>query len=313
MAHGRALRVLVLLIAVAGPAAGAPSDVAALPAAPADSSLRLAWQIALDREGFSPGLIDGNPGKKTAMATAEFQRSRGLTATGTLDDATAASLGVNPAAALASYTVTASDLEQVGSVPRSWSAKSRLSRLGYESLDWVLAEKFHCTRALLASLNRAKTIGSLKPGDTITVPATGQPNMRQADRLEISLGEKAIRAYSGQTCVGLFHCSIAASPSKRPIGATRVAWITENPSYMFDPAMYPEAREKSKLLIPPGPRNPVGLCWIGLARSGYGIHGTPNPELIGKTGSHGCFRLANWDAIRLGRMLRAGAAVQVNP
>jgi lipoprotein-anchoring transpeptidase ErfK/SrfK len=64
-----------------------------------------------------------------------------------------------------------------------------------------------------------------------------------------------------------------------------------------------------KLTINPGPRNPVGLCWVSLSLRGYGIHGTPNPELIGKTGSHGCFRLANWDAVRLGKMVHAGTAV----
>jgi lipoprotein-anchoring transpeptidase ErfK/SrfK len=87
--------------------------------------------------------------------------------------------------------------------------------------------------------------------------------------------------------------------------------ISHNPTYMFDPAKWPEVKNvRRKLLIPPGPRNPVGLCWIGLSIPSYGIHGTPQPEMIGKTGSHGCIRLTNWDAIRLSKMVEVGAPVK---
>jgi lipoprotein-anchoring transpeptidase ErfK/SrfK len=30
-----------------------------------------------------------------------------------------------------------------------------------------------------------------------------------------------------------------------------------------------------------------------------GIHGTPDPDHVGKTASHGCIRLTNWDALDL--------------
>jgi lipoprotein-anchoring transpeptidase ErfK/SrfK len=90
-----------------------------------------------------------------------------------------------------------------------------------------------------------------------------------------------------------------------------VVGVTSNPAYSFDPAMWPEVNNVTqKLLIPPGPRNPVGVCWIALSLPGYGIHGTPTPEMIGKTGSHGCFRLTNWDATRLGGMVEAGIGVE---
>jgi hypothetical protein len=94
-----------------------------------------------------------------------------------------------------------------------------------------------------------------------------------------------------------------------------VVVVTPNPAYTFDPKMWPDVTNVTKkLLIPPGPRNPVGMCWVGLSLPGYGIHGTPNPEMIGKTGSHGCFRLTNWDAVRLGRITTAGVPVKfINP
>jgi lipoprotein-anchoring transpeptidase ErfK/SrfK len=124
--------------------------------------------------------------------------------------------------------------------------------------------------------------------------------------IEINLSEQIIRVIDrDRKLVGLFHCSIAASRAKRPTGQTRITRIVLNPEYTFRPQMWPEVTEKvdRPLRIPPGPRNPVGRCWIALSLPGYGIHGTPNPELIGKTGSHGCFRMTNWDALRLSRMV----------
>ena len=139
---------------------------------------------------------------------------------------------------------------------------------------------------------------------------SGAPRARV---LQINLSEKVIRAIDQERrLIGLFHCSIAASKAKRPSGQARITRIVPNPEYTFQPKSWPEVTEKidRALRIPPGPRNPVGRCWIELSLPGYGIHGTPDPELIGKTGSHGCFRLTNWDALRLGKMVRIGTEVR---
>lgn len=273
----------------------------------------IAWQVALERVGFSPGVIDGKPGRKTELATREFQRVRGLPATGQLDAATATALGVDASAALATYVVHGDDLAAVGPSPKKWVEKSQLPRLAYESVAAGVAEKFHCSQGLLARLNSGVDLARLKPGDVLTVPAiSSDPARPQGDHVQINLGEKVVRVLNGQKqLVGLFHCSIAKDKENLPTGAAKVVVIQENPEYTFDPKMWPEVKDVDrKLLIPPGPRNPVGLCWIGLSLPGYGMHGTPAPEMIGKTGSHGCFRLTNWDALRLGKMLRVGATVE---
>jgi lipoprotein-anchoring transpeptidase ErfK/SrfK len=49
--------------------------------------------------------------------------------------------------------------------------------------------------------------------------------------------------------------------------------------------------------------------WIDLSREHYGLHGTPEPSLIGKTTSHGCVRLTNWDAEKLAGLVRPGTRV----
>lgn len=275
----------------------------------------IAWQVALDGVNFSPGLIDGLIGPKTALATREFQRVRGLPATGQLDSATAEALRIDPDNIIGRYTIEQADLNEIGHVPESWVAKSKLKRLGHESLETVIAEKFRCTRGLLRRLNPGVNINRLKAGDRVIVPVVQEPVIpRDVAYLEINLTEKVIRVVNRQKqLVGLFHCSVAASKAKLPrTSQATVTGIAMNPTYTFDPKMWPEVREKvsGRLIIPPGPRNPVGRCWISISLPGYGIHGTPNPELIGKTGSHGCFRLANWDAIRLSKMVSHGTPVR---
>ena len=61
-------------------------------------------------------------------------------------------------------------------------------------------------------------------------------------------------------------------------------------------------------MLPPGPNGPVGVVWIDLSKEHYGIHGTPEPQTIGRTESHGCIRLTNWDAARLALMVKPGTA-----
>src|SRR5205814_10368855 len=114
-----------------------------------------------------------------------------------------------------------------------------------------------------------------------------------------------------------FPCSIARRVEKRPVGRLHVEKIALNPNYRFDPALFPESAEARQLnhalMIPAGPNNPVGTAWISLDKPGYGIHGTPRPEDVGRTESHGCFRLANWNAEYLVGLVWIGMPVEVEP
>ncbi len=273
----------------------------------------LGRQAALDRAGFSPGLIDGKTGRKTALAVRTFQEARGLPPTGVFDARTRAALRCDDTPATMTYTVTAADTQDVGPVPKDWNAKAKLDRLRYEALGDLLAERGHCTRATLVRLNPGRDLDRLTPGATVTLPNVKDAvALPPAARLEVHLSERLIRVLdAGDRPIALLHCSIAEFVEKRPRGEARVVTVVFDPGYTFKPEMWPEVKNvKQALSIPPGPRNPVGLCWIGLSLPGYGIHGTPHPELIGKTGSHGCIRLANWDAVRLGRCVRVGTPVR---
>jgi hypothetical protein len=288
----------------------APSNNAADKLVTPDS---VAWQAGLDRAGFSPGLIDGGMGAKTQVALEAFQSLAKLTVTGRPDAATRAALGIDSQASVMRYVISPADAADVAPPPETWLAKSKAGRLRYASLWSLVAERGHCSRWLLGHFNPKMNLDRLKAGDALLIPnvADSAPPVC-ALRLDIDFDAKTISVIdkSGRV-VGLFHCSIAKYKWKRPSGTCKVAVVRQNPDYLFDPKMWPEVKDvKQKLLIPPGPRNPVGLCWIGLSLDGFGIHGTPEPEMIGKTGSHGCFRLTNWDAVRLGQMVRVGTPVR---
>jgi lipoprotein-anchoring transpeptidase ErfK/SrfK len=250
------------------------------------------------------------------MALAAFQTVSGLPPTGEADEATLRGLLADPRSAFAQAVISPADPAEVDPPPRDWLERSKKRRLLYPSLSNLIAERAHTTERFLAALNPGRDLTALQPGDTILVPATS-PERRFAgplERIEIDLERKAILLFTGKRPVpsGLLFCSIAADPAKAVPGDSRVATVVADPTYTFDPLKWPEVHGiDRKLTIPPGPRSPVGLRWIGLERDGVGMHGAPEPENIGKTGSHGCFRLTNWDAVWLGSLVRIGTPVRI--
>lgn len=302
-----------------------PSALAApatrrLAAQPESERFRAArQQTLLARAGFSPGLIDGKPGRKTKIALEHLQRAKGLDVTGTLNEPTLAAMAA--ADKLASgevwtvrYRVTEADLALVtGPIPEDWNERARLERSGYADLVELLAERGWCSTDLVQQLNTGTDLNSLAAGEEVILPDVNFKPLPRLARLEINLTEKLVLGFGADdTQVMLLHCSIARQAEKRPSGELHVKVVAADPEYTFDPKDWPEVSNvATKLRIAPGPRNPVGVAWIGLDKPGYGLHGTVRPQDIGKTGSHGCFRLCNWDAARLSRAVKIGTPVQI--
>lgn len=271
-------------------------------------------QTALAKAGFSPGLIDGRPGRKSKLAILAFQRSHNLTETGIADDDTLAALGDSDDP-LATYTITAADLALItGPIPEDWNERAKLTRSGYADLTELLAERGWCSVGCLQALNQGVALNNLAAGDTVTLPSvqSAKPLPRIA-RAEVNLTERYIAGFdSSGKQVSLMHCSIARLVEKRPVGELHVQVVAMDPEYTFDPKDWPEVDNVTRRLrIAPGPRCPVGSAWVGLDKPGYGMHGTIKPQDIGKTGSHGCFRLPNWDAVRLAKAVKIGTVVDV--
>jgi lipoprotein-anchoring transpeptidase ErfK/SrfK len=183
----------------------------------------------------------------------------------------------------------------------------------------MLAERSEAHPALLRKFNPGINWSNVVAGTSVRIPDTTCPEApSKAGFVVIRLADRVLEAFDPQTnLLTHFPCSIAQSFDKRPAGELHVESIAPNPNYTFDPNTFPESAEaremKTKLILPPGPNNPVGVAWIGLDKPGYGIHGTPNPEQVGRTESHGCFRLANWNAEYLVRIVTVGMPVRVEP
>jgi lipoprotein-anchoring transpeptidase ErfK/SrfK len=99
-----------------------------------------------------------------------------------------------------------------------------------------------------------------------------------------------------------------------PLGDWKINGVSKDPPFNYNPDLFWDAKAKDvKTKIAPGPNNPVGRVWIDLSKEHYGIHGTPEPSTIGKTESHGCIRLSNWDALELADLVAPGTPTVLQP
>ncbi|MBK9138574.1 MAG: murein L,D-transpeptidase [Verrucomicrobia bacterium] len=274
-------------------------------------------QLALARRGFSSGSLDGRAGSQTRAALRAFQAQVGLRISGVLDTATRAALSLDPEP-VTTYRVTSADLARLRPLSRTWLGKSQQDRLDYETILELVAERSWSHPRLIRELNPRVNWAEVSPGTIVQVPHVIPLSRTKAAELKIELSGKVLRAYDARAnLIAFMPCSIAKRVEKRPVGTLRVARVALNPVYTFNPEIFresPEARRLNrKLDIPPGPNNPVGVAWIGLDKPGYGIHGTPEPEQVGRTESHGCFRLANWNAEYLAGIVSVGIPVNIEP
>jgi lipoprotein-anchoring transpeptidase ErfK/SrfK len=303
------------------PPVAPPAHVAPARALPVDANVLTteriaAYQVALERVHFSCGFVDGDQGMRTQRMLRAYQKEHGLAVTGFLDPNTRAAIG-EPGDPFLTYTVKEEDVASIMAKPPTWRDKAKATRLGYNDIWELLAEKFHCTRGYLHQLNpdvHTPVAGTQIVGPKV-FPATPLPH---AASLRIYLGETSLEALDARGhVIAFFPCSIAKDKNKRPHGELTVKVVDDHPDYTFDPALFVDASKAEgithKLTIPPGPRNPVGTTWVGLSLPGYGIHGTPDPESISRTQSHGCFRLANWNAEKVLKMVSVGTPVDVEP
>jgi lipoprotein-anchoring transpeptidase ErfK/SrfK len=270
-------------------------------------------EVLLDRLDISPGIIDGKTSENAGKAIAAFQRSRNLAASGKLDRMTWDKLCESTnAPALIAYTITDDDVRGpfVDEIPRDLEGMARLSQLGYRNAAELLAEKFHTSEDLIKLLNRGKTVD--RAGTVITVPnvADGRP-AGQVLRIEVDKPAQAVRAFGrNDEMVAFYPASVGSREKPAPSGTYHIGRVVKDPTYHYDPKFrFKGVRTDRELTIAPGPNNPVGLVWIDLNKPTYGIHGASHPEEVGKTGSHGCVRLTNWDALDLAKRVRRGAPV----
>jgi lipoprotein-anchoring transpeptidase ErfK/SrfK len=205
------------------------------------------------------------------------------------------------------YTLTEDDIGgPFPTIPADLTEQANLPALGYQSPTEELAEKFHVNPKLLSRLNPGKDLS--KAGEEIRVPNIRQDIPSKAAKVVVSKSKHTVEAMdaSGKV-IAEYPATIGSQHDPLPIGDWKVTHITRNPIFYYNPDLFWNAPSSdAKATIQPGPNNPVGVVWIGLSKEHYGIHGTPEPSLVGHAQSHGCIRLTNWDASELAQIVGPG-------
>ncbi|MGR8923674.1 L,D-transpeptidase family protein [Rhizobium leguminosarum] len=313
------MSLLALAISVGGAAArelrpeaintASIASIGAEKPAPADPDLAIVrLQVLLDRAGASPGVIDGLSGENVNKAVAGFEAMNDLPVDGRLDAEVVALLEGN-APIVESYVVSADDAKGlVDKIPGDYGEKAKMQSLGYTSVAEKLSERFHMGIDLVNALNPTSQFA---PGDTVWVVTPGPPREGKVKRIEANKKTGQVLAFAGDgSLLAVYPATIGSEDNPAPSGKHKVKGVARMPVYRYDPKRnFKQGKNDKVLTIPKGPNGPVGTVWIDLTEPTYGIHGTPEPKLIDKVGSHGCVRLTNWDAEELAGMVKPGVLV----
>ncbi|MBX4927308.1 L,D-transpeptidase family protein [Rhizobium binae] len=276
------------------------------PADPNPAIVRL--QVLLDRAGSSPGVIDGLSGENVNKAVAGFEAMNKLPVDGRPDPEVVSRLEDN-APIVISYVVSPEDATGlVETIPEDYGEKAKMQRLGYTSVAEKLSERFHMSLDLLSALNPASQFA---PGDTVWVVDPGPARAGKVKKIEADKKIGQVLAYTEDgSLLAVYPATIGSKDNPSPSGKHKVKGVARMPVYRYDPKLnFKQGKNDEVLTIPKGPNGPVGSVWIDLTEPTYGIHGTPEPKLIDKVGSHGCVRLTNWDAEELAGMVKPGVLV----
>lgn len=300
----------------APPAAPPVADPTVVNAPPDPFALRA--EALLARARFSPGVADGLFGTNFKHAIAAYQSARDLPVSGAIDAQTWQRLLAEPTSAQPAtheYTITAADVGGpfAPDVGEDFVKQAALP-FGpqFTNPTEALAERFHMSQDLLRAINPGANLAAA--GTRIIVVDDQPAPFAKGDvaRIDVTKSDASVQAFdqTGKP-IAFYPATVGSTERPSPSGIHKVNGVATNPTYTYDPAKLKWGpRHAGKLIIKSGPNNPVGLVWIDLNAPSYGIHGTPDPDKIGKTASHGCVRLTNWDAQALGAGVKPGVVVR---
>jgi LysM repeat protein/lipoprotein-anchoring transpeptidase ErfK/SrfK len=288
---------------------------------------RVRVQIFLDDAMFRPGKVDGSLGEFTDKAAERWKQAQGFGGECGIDRVLQQARKAFPDV-FQSYRISDGDLRHVGKVAASIPDKAKQKALPYASLSEMIAEKFHTDERMLQRLNPTVALNGLAVGDHITVPSVRHPFSFPGDVPVSARGPREnfisivwpdkvleVRDKNGKL-VASFPVTLGGQAGHVRSGDWQVANFVAHPTFRWDASVLRQGvRSDHYHLLPPGPNNLVGVAWMGLSRpdgkaSHIGIHGTNQPETIGRAESSGCIRLANWDIVELSELVQVGCSVR---
>jgi len=270
-------------------------------------------QVLLDRAHFSTGEIDAIFGANMQRAVAAYQQRHRLPVSGELDERTWEQLDRDAVPVLMTYRLTEADVAgPFQAIPEEMEDKAKLPALGYASAEEAIAERFHLSPALLRQLNPDKDLA--RAGEDLVVPyVVGAAPLPAAAQVIVDRSDLSVSVVDEQGDIAArFPATIGSRHDPLPLGRWKINGVSRDPPFHYNPRLFWDAEAgDQKARIAPGPNNPVGVVWIDLSKPHYGIHGTPEPGKIGKTQSHGCIRLSNWDAALLAEAVKPGTPARL--
>ncbi len=280
-------------------------------------------QIFLDQQNFGTGKIDGRWGEFTGKGLVKYAESHGLKVTPNIYNELPLD-SVYPIYTI--YTIQEGDLQWVGPTANKPAAQSKLKKLLYGSLLEFVCERYHCGADLLMKINPGADLEKLKPGDDVRVPNVAPFKIEEINSIArlpevpefrnrsvfINRKDHMLTLVDGEKILAAFPITPGSDHTPTPPGNWTIVGITSLPNFRWDDGVLNHGVRTEKFyMLPPGPNNPVGVAWTALSKPGIGIHGTNNPDTIGRAASHGCMRLANWDAVRFAYMVTKGVKVTI--
>lgn len=277
------------------------------------SELTAKVQVLLDRADFSPGVIDGYQGGNTALAIRSLETANDLSVDGRMDEKVWGILTKDAGSAepvFSTYEIRDSDTKGIkDELPEDYAKLAKMEWLGFTSVEEKIAEKFHMDVDFLRKINEGVAFNL---GNTIIVASPGDNASGDVARVVIDKSREQIIALNGDgKTISTYPATIGSDQTPSPSGTHEVVGIAVDPTYSYKPdENFTQGDNNEQLTLPPGPNGPVGSVWIDLSKPTYGLHGNGDPASIGKTASHGCVRMTNWDAMELAELVDQGVPVE---
>ncbi len=156
----------------------------------------------------------------------------------------------------------------------------------------VISKRHNVTVDLIKKANNLPD-DKLIPGMKLKIPAYKFSIVvdKSQNTLLLKGDEEVLKTYTVST----------GENNSTPVGVFKITDKLVNPTWY-----------KAGAAVPFGsPENVLGTRWLGLTQKGYGIHGTSEPEKLGRQVTAGCVRMKNEEVEELYSLVPYGTEVTI--